>query len=129
MHEFQYEGATEAILSHYIPASSFRIIPSQCRHLPCGFDEVTAVFKIEDDFAKSLASYQVENGRIYGFVRPTAALKEIMPQRTLTKVEFFDWKEKFVLFLEYKESAEKVAFYIENDQVKELIDQCLCPQV
>lgn len=122
-----YEGAIKVKLEDYIPIHNFRIVGSDIKDIPGGPTELKIEISIKDTFLQKLNPYISRSGRVYGWVRMPPLLIKENDKNPIKDIELYDWTEKFLMLIVYKNSSKKKGFYISNDEVEKLLDNCLYP--
>lgn len=121
-----YEDAEYAALEDYLPVKRFRIVPGEYKDIPGGISEVVVTIDVKKPFAGKLDFKVSGSGRIYGWIRTQKddALRKLGAKR----IELIDWSEKFLMLIVVSEN-DKTAYYVDNSEVKNLLNNCLRPRL
>jgi len=121
--------AAHVRLSDYIPSDMFRTVLVKQLSIPCGISELPVVIEFKQKFMEHLEFTASPSGYVYGYVRPNALLQEInhmgKQAKNINRITLHDWDEKFLMTIDTVEPPYEQAFYVQPDEVKELLNSCL----
>lgn len=123
-----YENAADAKLSDIFSAEDFRLVPAEFKKAPCGYSEIFAEVDIKQDFAQKLSFDVPWDGELYGYLRNKSKLYSKLGKDTAVKVTLSDWDDKFAVIFEDKNGKEDPVFYVDPNEVKELLEKCMKPE-
>lgn len=119
-----------ASLQSLLPAKQFRTISSETRKtVPLTPNEVAVTISMKPAFASQLDFPVPWDGILYGVIRKSELLQKLGTDENgvfwVKLISCNDWDDRFLLVLESDNAEQYRAFYIMEEEVLELLKNCL----
>ena len=112
-------------LTDFIPWKLFRTTLSEYRHYPPGVSEIFVEIQLKEPFAKSLSFDVPWDGLMYGYVRGKKEIVEKLGDFSVIKlISLQDWDDRFLLLFENEDKSKEKPFFVSQDDVRELLENC-----
>ncbi|MGN0610487.1 MAG: hypothetical protein ACI4JI_01775 [Ruminiclostridium sp.] len=120
-----YEYAEFISLEKILPCKNFRIVPGEYKDIPGGISEVRVTIDVKKPFGDDLSFKVSASGRIYGWIRTQG--DDILQSVGAKRIELIDWSDKFLMLIVVG-GENKTAYYVDSNEVKNLLENCLRPR-
>lgn len=120
-----YKNAVPAVLEEFMPSAGFRTVLFQQSKKTGGVDEISVEVELKDKFMKTLSFPVPWDGKLYGYIRKNKLLTDITKTKKITMISLHDWDNNFLMLIERAEEKEEVPFLVTNEEVKNLLENCL----
>lgn len=122
----RFKNASFCKLSDYVPSEKFRTVLPKQRTLSLGISEIPADIHLGSDTISKL-SFQVPwDGDMFGCLRDKESLKKALKTNAqIQSISLSDWDDKFLLIFNTEDVIETIAFYVTQEEVINLLENCL----
>ena len=114
-------------LRDMIPADHFRTVVSF--GAPKAPREIPVRIQMKDPFQRSLSFRTPWSGVIYGYIRCTDRLLELLGAYGLGRIQqlmaaLSDWDTRFTIVFENQSIERELSFFVSNEDVRDLLENC-----
>lgn len=122
----RFKNASFCTLSDYVPSEKFRTVLPKQRSVKLGISEIPVDIHLGSDTVSKLSFNVPWDGDVFGCLRDKEALKKSLKTGAqIMSVSLSDWDDKFLLIFNTEDIMETIAFYVTQQEVIDLLENCL----
>ena len=122
----RFKNASFCTLSDYVPNQKFRTILPKQRTLSLGISEIPVDIHLSSSTIAKLSFPVPWDGDMFGCLRDKESLKKALKTNAqILSISLSDWDDKFLLIFNTEDIMETIAFYVTQEEVINLLENCL----